>query len=101
MQAGGEQTFEVRAQFARRALTQHLPHCRALRCCILCSVLLVLRCLLVISCQYTCGRRHVLHRYALTQTPAVLSGPGRFNVTEIHCTEYYPGTQGGEAKLVL
>ena len=32
-------------------------------------------------------------RYALTQPVAVLDG-GRFNTTEIHCTEYYPGVIG-------
>ena len=33
-------------------------------------------------------------RYALTQ-PEALEG-GRFNTTEIHCTEYFPGTHGCE-----
>ena len=31
-------------------------------------------------------------RYALTQ-PEAMEG-GRFNATEIHCTEYFPGTHG-------
>lgn len=49
VQNGGQPTFDVRAQFAR---------------------------------------------YALTQPQAVDDG-GRFNATELHCTEYFPGTTAG------
>ena len=38
-------------------------------------------------------------RYALTQPVAVLDG-GRFNTTEIHCTEYFSGTLGCEPLLL-
>ena len=44
--------------------------------------------------QATFITRAQFARYALTQPEAVLDG-GRFNTTEIHCTEYYPGITGG------
>ena len=49
VQNGGQPTFDVRAQFARYALTQ----------------------------------------------PQAVADRGRFNTTELHCTEYYPGVTAG------
>ena len=39
-------------------------------------------------------------RYALTQPEAIAAEQGgRFNTTELHCTEYFPGVRWGEFTL--
>lgn len=48
--------------------------------------------------QPTFDVRAQFARYALTQPEAIADG-GRFNTTELHCTEYFPGTTAAQYGL--
>lgn len=50
--------------------------------------------------QPTFDTRAQFARYALTQ-PEAMASNGRFNTTEMHCTEYYPGISAGARGPIL